>query len=197
MSLAFNKAGTQLCALNGGEIAGVKCFSVDPKTGLAGISHTSRSLSLNQTTPATGPPGTASHIIYNEEGTQLIASIKGTPPTPGFLAVWDIAADGSLSSTFKSVTPPTGGLLPFGMNNVPGQNALLATDPALGLTVFDLANSAKSSALKVNGQVAICWTSYSAKTGNYYLTDIGTSIITEVNVDQNLKPSVVKVRSSS
>jgi hypothetical protein len=196
MSLAFNKAGSQLCVLNGGQVNGVKCFSVDAKNGLKGISNTVRSLNVNQTTPATGPAGSLSHLLFSEDGKQLIASVKGVPPTPGFVAVWDVAADGTLSKDFASVPPPKGGALPFGMSLIPGKNAVLATDPAIGFEVIDLASNGTaggaSSAVNVTGQTAVCWASHSTKTGNFYLTDIGTSLVTEVNVDADLKPKIVK-----
>lgn len=70
-------------------------------------------LNLNQTTPATGPAGSVSHIVFSEDNKQLIASVKGVPPTPGFLAVWDVADDGSLSESFASVAPAEGGLLQY------------------------------------------------------------------------------------
>jgi hypothetical protein len=196
MSLTFNKAGSQLCVLNGGQVNGVKCFTVDAKNGLKGISNTVRSLNVNQTTPATGPAGSLSHLLFSEDGKQLIASVKGVPPTPGFVAVWDVAADGTLSKDFASVPPPKGGALPFGMSLIPGKNAVLATDPAIGFEVIDLASNGTdggaSIAVNVTGQTAVCWSSHSTKTGNFYLTDIGTSLVTEVNVDANLKPKIVK-----
>jgi hypothetical protein len=198
MSLAFNKAGNMLCVLNGGAVNGVKCFTVDSQKGLAGIADTVRALNINQTTPATGPAGSASHILFSEDGSQLVASVKGVPPTPGFLAVWDVAQDGSLSQEFTSVAPPKGGALPFGMSLIPGKSAVLATDPAIGFDVIDFsaggnATDGASSAVNVTGQTAVCWSSHSQKTGNFYLTDIGTALVTEVNVDDNLKASVVKV----
>jgi hypothetical protein len=168
------------------------------------IANTVRSLGLNQTTPATGPAGSASHIIFSEDNSQLIASVKGVPPQPGFLAVWDVAADGSLSADFTSVAPQSGGLLPFSMTVIPGMNAILATDAGLGFDVFDFnavapaqgnatASGDRSSANAIAGQAATCWSSFSPKTGNFFLTDIGTSTITEVNVDANLKGTIVKV----
>ncbi len=145
--------------------------------------------------------------MFSEDNTQLIASVKGVPPTPGFLAVWDVAADGSLSEDFLSVTPGEGGLLPFSMTIVPGKNAILATDAGVGFDIFDFgaiaasANSSanatgaadRSSVVAIDGQSATCWSSFSPKTGNFYLTDIGTSLVTEVNVDDNLAGSLVKV----
>ncbi|KAF5391550.1 hypothetical protein D9757_002341 [Collybiopsis confluens] len=193
VSLAFNKAGDTLCALNGGQVNGVSCFKVDQTKGLGNLSGTNRSLNLNQTTPANGPAGTASHVIFSEDGTQLIASVKGIPPTPGFLAVWDIASDGSLSQDFKSIAPASGGLLPFSMTLIDGKNAILATDAGVGFDIFDFnSGSNASSVVPIDGQSATCWSSFSNQTGNFYLTDIGTSVVTEVNVDSNLKGSIVK-----
>lgn len=192
MSLAINSNGTQVCVLNGGAVNGVNCYKVDKDVGLTAVPNTLRSLGINQTTPATGPAGTASHVIFSEDGKSLIASIKGTPPTPGFLAVWDVNSDGSLSQDFKKVAPASGGLLPFSMTVIPGKNAILATDAGLGFDVFDFSSGNKSSAVPIQGQSATCWSSFSKKTGNFYLTDIGTATVTEVNVDDNLKGSIVK-----
>lgn len=122
--------------------------------------------------------------------------MKGVPPTPGFLAVWDVATDGSLSPVFKTITPSQGGLLPFSMTVIEGKNALLATDAGVGFDIFDLSTSGgnASSVVPIDGQSATCWSSFSNQTGNFYLTDIGTSMVTEVNVDDNLKGSIVKVQ---
>lgn len=212
MSLAFTSDGSRLCVLNGGTVNGVKCvcilrplvlililphscFAVDKKAGLKALPNTLRSLGLNQTTPASGPAGSASHLVFSEDGKQLMASVKGVPPTPGMIAVWDVADDGSLSADFKPLAPPTGGLLPFSMTLIPGKNAVLTTDPGVGFDVVDLSGGNSSSAVTIDGQNATCWSSFSTKTGNFYLTDIGTAIVTEVNVDDNLKASIVKVSS--
>lgn len=180
------------------------CYKVDSQLGLVAIPNTLRSIGFNQTTPPNGPAGTASHIVFSEDGTKLLASIKGVPPTPGFLAVWDVASDGTLSQDFASVAPASGGLLPFSMTVIPGKNAILATDAGVGFDIFDFSNvdvaknqtsSSKDSVVPIDGQMATCWSSFSTKTGNFYLTDIGTSMVTEVNVDDNLKGTIVKVRS--
>lgn len=116
--------------------------------------------------------------------------------------MWDVAADGSLSKDFVKVNPATGGLLPFSMTVIPGMNAILSTDAGVGFDIYDLstvkansanASSPKNSVVAIKGQGATCWSSFSQKTGNFYLTDIGTSIVTEVNVDKNLKGTIVKV----
>jgi hypothetical protein len=84
------------------------------------------------------------------------------------------------------------------MTVIGGKNAILATDAGLGVDIIDLSADAangvaagKSSGLAIDGQGATCWSSFSPKTGNFYVTDIGTSQVTEINVDANLKPTIV------
>jgi len=194
MSVAINSDGSQVCVLNGGQVNGVQCYSVDDDLGLV-AENGFRSLGLNQTTPASGPPNTASQLTYSEDGRQLIASVKGNPgppAAPGFLAVWDIDGSNNLSADFQKVSPGNGGLLPFSMTVINGQNALLATDAGVGFDIFDFSGQNRSSVVPIEGQGATCWSSFSPQTGNFYLTDIITDKVTEVNVDSNLKGTIVK-----
>jgi hypothetical protein len=204
VSLAVNKAGDRVCVLNGGAVAGVNCFSVSNTTGLTAIPGTRRPLDLKQSTPPKGPPVTASHLLFNEAEDKLMASVKGNgDATQGFLAVWNIDKNATLSEKFAKITSSDKGSLPFGMALVPGKNAAVVADPAVGFNVLDLSNikdgdnlPGKSSVTKVEGQVATCWVVRSEKTSNFYLTGVVTAKITEVNIDNDLKPKVVKVCNS-
>ncbi|KAF8142452.1 hypothetical protein K438DRAFT_1784774 [Mycena galopus ATCC 62051] len=182
ISLVINQAGTRVCVLNGGQVNGVSCYIFDAKNGLTPIKNSIRSLGLNQTTPDTGPANTASQIIFSPDETQLIVSVKS-----GFLAVWDISSDGSLSSTFSTIS---GGVLPFSLIYVPGQNAIFASDPGVGYDIFNL-NTNTAEAVTVPGQQLICWSVYSSQSGNFYLMDVGTSLVTEVHVSSSLTSSSV------
>ncbi|KAF8163905.1 hypothetical protein K438DRAFT_1618048, partial [Mycena galopus ATCC 62051] len=182
ISLVINQAGTRVCVLNGGQVNGVSCYIFDAKNGLTPIKNSIRSFGLNQTTPDTGPANTASQIIFSPDETQLIVSVKS-----GFLAVWDISSDGSLSSTFSTIS---GGVLPFSLIYVPGQNAIFASDPGVGYDIFNL-NTNTAEAVTVPGQQLICWSVYSSQSGNFYLMDVGTSLVTEVHVSSSLTSSSV------
>ncbi|GJJ10502.1 hypothetical protein Clacol_004728 [Clathrus columnatus] len=197
MSLTVSGQTGQVCVLNGGTFNGVNCFKQDSKLGLVQMNNTQRSLSLDLTTPPSGPANSISHVLFSEDGSQLLASVKGTPTAPGFVASWDVDPQtGALSSDFIKSQPGTGGGLPFGMAVIPGKNAVLATDPASGFDVFDYNNLTSAGAPSiinaVAGQKAVCWAAFSNQTGNFYLTDIGTGMVTEVNVDNNLQSSIVK-----
>ncbi|KAJ7773983.1 hypothetical protein B0H16DRAFT_115746 [Mycena metata] len=191
-SLAINKAGNRLCVVNGGAVSGVSCYTVDNRKGLTPIPGALRDLGLNQTTPATGPGNTPGDIIFSEDEKYLIVTIK---TGNGYLAIWDVNHDGSLSKNFTKVN---GGQLPFSLTPVTGvPGALFASDPGMtaGYTIYNLdGNKLKSPPLttKIEGQGAVCWSVYSPKSGNYYVTDIRTSNITEVHVEKSLQSHIVK-----
>jgi len=86
ISVAINKEGNLVCALNGGAVNGINCYKPDPKLGLIEKPNTLRSLGIKQSTPPTGPPGTASQILLSPDGKKVIASVKGVPPAPGKVA---------------------------------------------------------------------------------------------------------------
>jgi len=196
-SVAFSTAKNMTCVANSGAINGVQCFKPDEKLGLVAMPNTNRSLMLPQTTPPTGPPGTVSDILFSEDSKKLLVSVKGVPPTPGFVASWDVADDGSLSANFTASPPAQGGLLPFSMSIIPGKNAVLATDAGIGFSTFDLSTlgaegTAKSQVFPIESQGATCWSSFSQKTGSFFLTDIRTDIVTEVAIADDLSGNVIK-----
>ncbi|VDB84799.1 unnamed protein product [Peniophora sp. CBMAI 1063] len=202
-SLAFNAAGDMLCTLNGGALDGVQCFSVNGTAGLTPKANTRRNININQTTPATGPAGTASHIIFSEDQKTVFAAVKGNPDAnfTGFLAAWDIQDDGSLSEDFTKVELPQGGALPFAISNIAGsKGALFVADAGVGADVFDLSKgisaAAKSNAtttVPVEGQGAVCWTAFSSKVSSFFVSDIKTSLVTEIAVDPStLNSTVIK-----
>ncbi|KAI0091292.1 hypothetical protein BDY19DRAFT_904738 [Irpex rosettiformis] len=205
ISVAFNSKGTQACVLNAGGLTnGVNCFKIDKSLGLVPIKDTFRALNLSLANPPTGPANTLTQVLFNKDDSNLIVTVKGNagpPVAPGFLAIWDVNADGSLSKNFTQVAPPVGGVLPFGTSVIPSSNALLVADPAIGAEIVDLSelsggtslsSSSKSSILNITKQGANCWTAYSSKTGNFYLADPPNARISEVSVDKNLKATVVR-----
>lgn len=144
----------------------------------------------------------AHHIAFNDANDKLIVTVVGTP---NYLAIWDVASNGTLSDNFTTVSPPSGGMNPFSLTPIPGKNAMVSADTAVGADVWDLSAlsaqsnqtaAGKSASVSIGGQMANCWSTYSQKTGNFYFIDAGASIVTEVNVDQNLKGTVVKVSPS-
>lgn len=119
-SIAVHPTSGNVCVLNGGKVNNVACFTPDPEQGLVAIAETLREIGITQSTPPMGPPNTVTQIMFTLDGKRLVASVKGIPPAqPGFLAVWDVAADGSLSPGYSAITAPPGGALPFSLSTLP------------------------------------------------------------------------------
>jgi len=195
VAVAYSEKMNLACVVNGGAVDGVACFTADEQKGLVPVPNTNRALNLKQTTPPTGPPNTVSDIIFSEDETKLLVSVKGIPPTPGRISAFDVnAEDCSLSETSVDSTPSQGGVVPFSMTIIPGKNAVLNTDAAVGFAVYDFSQGATASStiVPIEGQGATCWSNFSPKTGTFFLTDILTSTVTEVKVDDSLQGSIVK-----
>lgn len=137
--MAFSEAGDKLCALNGGARDGVQCFWVNATLGLVPITGGYKPININQTTPATGIPGTASHVIFSKDQKSVYAAAKGNPATgaKGFIAAFDLGEDG-LGEEYR-LGMPAGGNIPFSMGYIPGRDdgSLLVTDIATGFNILD------------------------------------------------------------
>jgi len=196
VSVDVSPKSGDVCVLNGGKVNGVACFSVDPKHGLNpfGGFH---SFGFNLTTPPAGPSGAVTQVLFSPDGSKLLASVKGTPPADvGFVATWDVAHDGTLSSSYTKASPPLGsGGLPFGMEYVVGaEDAILVTDPALGFTIYDFSKpKTRYIPQTIPGQNATCWVVYSKETSSYFMTDVNTFNVYEASVDpKTLKPTLLR-----
>lgn len=129
-SIAQNSLNGNICVLNGGVVNSVACFTPDAELGLIAIPSTYREIGITQTTPPAGPPGTVTQVMFTVDGRRLVVSVKGVPPAPGFVAVWDVAANGSLSTDYSAITAPSGGVLPFGMSTLPHNPSVIVATGA-------------------------------------------------------------------
>ncbi|KAF8625254.1 hypothetical protein AX15_005477 [Amanita polypyramis BW_CC] len=199
ISVAINKAGDMVCALNTGIINGVSCFRLDSHNGLIPLPNTTRFLGLHQTRIPSGPDMTASEVTFTEDGKKLVVAVKGLlddpKNNPGFIAIWDIYEDMSLSTEFM---PMIGGIWIWALTQVPGKNAFVGGDSATGVQIYNLDAlahnaSARAQNLQVPGQIAICWSDYSKVTDNYYLVDLAVPSIDEIHLDANLNATIVAI----
>ncbi|KAG8954275.1 hypothetical protein FRC04_000500 [Tulasnella sp. 424] len=191
LSIAVSEWG-QVCVLNGGAVSNVSCFKADPANGLTALPDAIRVLPLNQTTPPSGPPGSASDIIFTPSHKLLASGLSESQP--GYIAEWAVdPTTGQLSQDFVKNTISSPGMNPFGMTPIPGRDAILSADPAVGYAIWDLTTvSATSNVISVSGQMAICWSTYSASTQSFFLMDPGASEVVEVAVDGSLQSTTVK-----
>ena len=188
VSIAYSKKHKTACVLNSGGLSNLACFCIGDNS-VTPIPNTNRLLGPNQATPPANPFGTVSDILFNQDETQIIVSVKGEVSGPlGFIATFKIIdGDGFKLAGAAVKSTPVQGAFPFGMTLVGDTgNVVLDTDPAFGVSVSKISESTglitSSASLNVTGQGTICWSSFSPKTGNYYLTDAANGNVTEVAV---------------
>jgi len=199
MSVAFSSDGKMLCALNSGSMDGVQCFNVDATNGLSIMTNSRRFLGTGQTTPPTGPLGTASTVVFSADNSQVYAAVKGNPATnmTGYIASWNMSSTG-LTNQFARAVLPAGAVAPFSLTAIPGKNAFFSADAGVGVDVFDFsagpaAASPRTQSFAIPNQGATCWSAYSNKTGSFYTSDLVTSTVTELALNPtNMTPSIVK-----
>lgn len=71
------------CVLNGGSKAGLGCFDVHPSRGLGDVGplHGLPVAVVNETTPPSGPPGSAAQVAFKPDSSSILATIKGDAGT--------------------------------------------------------------------------------------------------------------------
>ncbi|KAJ3316684.1 hypothetical protein HDV06_002989 [Boothiomyces sp. JEL0866] len=195
VALTFSSKLQMLCVVNGGANNSVMCYSVSQK-GLQGLPNTTRPLGFKQTTPPNGPLGTVSDVLFNEDSSEVLVSVKGNPPAnfTGFIASY--AVQGNALSDKPVLNEPKGSVAPFSMSLVPNSNnRVLFTDAGVGFGLVDLQQGTESAStvVPVQGQGAICWSDFSPRTKNMYMVDIKTSLLTEVNVATDGTPNATLV----
>ncbi|EJU01092.1 hypothetical protein DACRYDRAFT_100598 [Dacryopinax primogenitus] len=194
MAIAAHPKLPLTCTLNGGAQNGVGCHIVDPVHGLLPIMSSMRNLNVTQTTPPTGPPGSFADILFSNDGRHLFVSLKGNPGVVnGTMFAMEVNSHGVLSQT---VTTNMGGPVPFSMTNIPGGQAVFLTEATGGVETFDFTGMSSFSGVnaavtKINNTVATCWSAFSQTTGNFFIDDAATGIVSEISLDKSLKPTLV------
>lgn len=180
-AVAYASSLKTVCVINGGLVAGVTCFSVS-HNGLKPLGGL-RALTVSDTTPPTGPPFTASDILFNPSCTALFVAVKGSPTTLGKMYAFPISSDGSVAM-MPVVSSPAGLLLDFSVSFLSSSSKAVITDPAYGASLVSISPSFAVSVDKkitVAGQGAICWSQYSSRFNTVFLMDAAHPNITLVD----------------
>ena len=192
VAVTFSHKLQTTCVLNGGGDTNVACLKVSKKNGLIPLPNTVRSLGQQQSVPPTGPANTVSDILFNQEQSQLLASVKGSPNgTAGFIANFAVTKHPFCLASQPVKSTPNKGVLPFSMTLVgKSGDVVLNTDAGFGISVsrFDAKTGAidSSSSVVIQNQTATCWSSTSPRTGSFYTTDVGNALVQEFSVDPSI-----------
>lgn len=200
ISVDYSPKLRQACVLNGGAVAGVACFSVDSKMGLVSsgpLRKLPRNI-INETTPPSGPPGSAAQVLFDPSSTALFATVKGnagsTPPKPGSFAVWPVE-DGSVSYGDPVVTQVSDLLMNFGFSFI-DERKIFLSDPSFGASILSVQEDftlVEEDHVVISGQKAVCWTQYWQSTETLYAIDAGTNDLYELSATTGALENAITV----
>jgi hypothetical protein len=190
------------CVLTGGSITGIRCFTYN-SSGLFIVSSFDRNLTpyISQSVPPIIRRGTLSQIQFSADDRSLIVSVKSYNSTSrGYLLFYPLSNNnnGILASNPVRQIPPNA-INPFSMTLVK-MNGLLITDPgSRGVLTLNYSSTNGS----INNNIftpidasiadALCWSTYSSITGNYYIIGARPAAIVELNIDMSSIRNPTKV----
>lgn len=179
--------------------AGITCFSVVQSSGLeqTGPFRQFPTSVINETTPPSGPPGSAGDIYFNPDSSAVFASIKGLPAvTPvkiGTLVAYPV--EGGVISTEPVDYTNSDIVLNFGAVFI-NETRLLLSDPASGAHLLNISEDLEITELVniiIPGQIAVCWASYSPSLDTGYIMDSGVPSLSTVNPSSGALESPIKI----
>lgn len=191
VSVALSIKKKLACVANGGAKAGLACFRIS-KTGLTPLSDKLlTTFNIGQSTPATGPLNSVSHTLFNADASALITTVKGDPSVkkPGFVSVLPIQYARPVTPDVRSSPNGTAVLfgsviIPSSLSSLRSSTVLFATDAAFGTTTLSLSLSFEFSSFTkttIPGQVATCWSTFSAFTRTAFVTDVAKNRLVEID----------------
>ncbi|KAK4230521.1 hypothetical protein QBC38DRAFT_29771 [Podospora fimiseda] len=200
-AVAFSPELSMVCVLHtGAPSTGVSCFKLDPTTNEISVLDPECSFiplpSINQTEanqPATGPPNTASDILFNPSSTHLFVTTKGDPSssTPG--SVFSIPITNSSFGPLQE-SQPESLLLEFSMTFLNDSSAVI-TDPSFGAALVDTSspeNITLAKRTEIPDQKATCWSVYSDEKQEIYVADNANKDITVLDAGSGEIKRVIK-----
>jgi hypothetical protein len=150
-------------------------------------------LGFNAGNPPTSPSG--SEVLFNQAQDQLLVSVKGNSLgiAQGTIRSYLVGSIPFSLAATPVISYPKNGLKTFSMT-LAGNNAVFNTDPAFGVDVstFDSTGHLISTTnTTIPGQLGTCWSSFSPRTGSFYVTDGGQPLVTEFSVNTAIPSATI------
>lgn len=189
------------CVLTGGSSAGIRCFTYS-QSGLSLKASFDRDLTtiISQSHPPSVRAHSLSQIQFSADDRTLIVSVKAFNATSqGYLLFYPLNSNNNQLTLepIRQTLPKA--VSPFSMTLV-GRDGLLITDPgargALTLTYSSVNGAVTGNAFTpVDSSLAaaLCWSTFSSVTGNYYIIGSEPAAIVELHIDLSSKWDPTKI----
>ncbi|KAJ4859022.1 hypothetical protein T069G_07289 [Trichoderma breve] len=196
VSVTYSEKLKTACVVNGGlDLAGVTCFSVDPKKGLQPLGPMRTILQTKDFTPP--PAGTPPTILtgdirFNPSSTGVFTTAANETGGPGVLYAYPVVS-GSVSTT-PVVTKFDNVVNPFSLNFLNSDSQLFMTNPhnespgAALLTISPSLAVTETKIVTIPHQNASCWAAYAPIYDTIFVMDAAAAVVSTVDIS---KESVV------
>ena len=158
------------------------CFTVSAEKGLSQLGDLRTLKKLHTKTPPSGPPDSASDILFNPSSSALVVTIKGNPgppAVPGY--IYAFAVNAGLVSVDPIISSPSALVLDYGFSFLGSDTSAIITDPTFGASIVNIDSSltvTETHHTTIPNQTAVCWSAYSRHYGTAYAIDVGRTNVT-------------------
>lgn len=174
------------CVVNGGDVAGVACFSVDSQSGLRNLGAL-RPIPQPQgaAPPPVGPLTSTGDIKFNPSSSALFTTIASVDNGPGSLYAYPVighqVSHTIVNNTLNDLT------IPFSLNFLGSDSKLFVTNPhngSPGAALLGISSSlhvTKEEIITIPRQEASCWVAEALEYNTLFIIDVAKPNITIVN----------------
>ncbi|PMD50006.1 uncharacterized protein K444DRAFT_505672, partial [Hyaloscypha bicolor E] len=186
VSVTYSQELNMACVVNGGDVAGVACFSVDSKRGLRNLGPL-RSIPQppGAAPPPVGPLIITGDITFDSSSSALFTTVMSANGGPGSLYAYPVI-DRQVSHTLVNNTVDAL-TIPFSLNFLGSDNKLIVTNPhngSPGAALLDISPSLQivdEKLITIPGQEASCWVAEALEYDTLFIMDAARPTITIVD----------------
>lgn len=204
VSVTASKLNNLVCVVTSGERSGVSCAPYSPYVGIGKMDFL-RTFNLDQSTPPVGPLDTASQVLFSDDESELLVTVKGNPAVnkTGYLAAFTVSGPGLTVKSRVSAAglygEVNGTVAMFGFQHIPQSNNYIIADPGYGAAIVAVDEQTEVSQLLhkqvIADQQATCWVVISPSSGSAFVSDPLVNHLVELSLDDASIISVVNTTS--
>lgn len=206
VSVAASRLNNLVCVVTSGKQSGVSCAPYSPYVGIGRMDFL-RTFDLDQSNPPGGPLNTASQVLFSDDESELLVTVKGDPSLnkTGYLAAFTVSGPEFTGKSRVSASGVhnvlNGTVALFGFQHIPQSNKYFVADPGFGAAIFSVDEQTETSELLhkqvIADQKATCWVVISPSSESAFVSDPLVNHLLEMSLDDASILSVVNTTTAN
>lgn len=206
VTVAASHVNNLVCVGTSGTRSGVACAPYSPFVGIGKMDFL-RTFDLGQSKIPTGPLNTVSQVIFSDDQSHLLVTVKGDPSLnkTGFLAAFTVSGPcltGESSVSASRIESPLNDTVAlFGLQQIAESNKYFVADPGYGAAIISVDEKTDSSQLLhkqvIADQQATCWVTISPESNSAFVSDPLVNHIVELSLVDASIISVLNTTSAN